>query len=78
MAGLHARTVFANQRFEVVVVESVELRHGSTGHGHHLTACLKPVAVAVKESDKTYAVDMEAKPVSIDIDQLRQPPNDVL
>lgn len=70
MARLRAITVFADQRFTVIAVESVELRHGNTGYGHHLTASLEPVAVVVKGPDKTYAVDMEAKPVSINVDQL--------
>lgn len=70
MARLRAKTIFTDQRFTVIAVESVELRHGNTRFGHHLTASLEPVAVVVKGPDKTYAVDMEAKPVCIDIDQL--------
>jgi hypothetical protein len=70
MAWLRTKTIFADQRFTVITVESVELRQGSTGYGHHLTASLEPVAVVVKEPDNTYAIDMEGKPVSIDIQQL--------
>ena len=74
MGELRTRTIFADHRFTIVAVESVACRHGGAACGHHLTVSLKPVAVVVKEPDRTYAVDMEAKPVSIDVDQpgLRQ------
>lgn len=76
MAELRSRTIFSDHRFTVVVVESIECQHGRSGHGHHLTASLKPVAVVIEEPDRTYAVDMDAK--SVNIDQLSPPFNETL
>ena len=77
MAALRAKTVFTDQRFTVIAVESVELRRGSTTHGRHLTAQLKPIAMVVKEPGRTYALDMEAQATSIDFDQLNSPRDEV-
>jgi len=77
MAVLRARTIFADHRFTVIAVESVVLRHGDKGHGRYLAANMKPVAVVVKEPNRTYAVDMEAMPISIDRDPLRPLINDL-
>ena len=77
MAELRARTIFADRRFTVIAVESVVLLHGDKGHGRYLAANMKPVAVVVKEPNRTYAVDMEAMPISIDRDPLRPLINDL-
>jgi riboflavin synthase alpha subunit len=60
MAERREKVVFADQRLTVSAVESVELRICKTDHGHFMTGHLKPTAVIVKESDRTYALDMDA------------------
>ena len=66
MARLRERSVFADQKITVTAVEALEFRTGRTNRGRFLTASLKPVAVIVREPDRTYALDMCAEPVDID------------
>ena len=66
MARLRERGVFADQRFTVTAVESLELETTRTNHGGFMSGRLKPIAVIVKVPDRTYALDMDAEPVDID------------
>ena len=72
MATLRAKTVFADRGTVVTAVESLEVRVDKTNHRQFITASLEPVAVIVRESDRSYAFDMNAQ--SIDIDGLDLPP----
>jgi dihydrodipicolinate reductase len=72
MASLRAKTVFADQGITVTAVESLELRFDRTNHRQFITGRLEPVAVIVREADRTYAFDMDAQ--SVDIDELTLPP----
>jgi dihydrodipicolinate reductase len=71
MASLRAKTVFADQGITVTAVESLELRSDRTNHRQFITGRLEPIAVIVREPDRTYAFDMGAQ--SIDIDELNLP-----
>jgi dihydrodipicolinate reductase len=71
MASLRAKTVFADQGITVTAVESLELRSDRTNRRQFITGRLEPIAVIVREPDRTYAFDMGAQ--SIDIDELNLP-----
>lgn len=66
MARLRERSVFADQRLTVIAVESLEFETSRANRGGFMTGRLKPIAVIVKEPDRTYALDMDAGPVDID------------
>ena len=66
MDRLHTNIVFDDQRFTVTVVQSLEIRTGSSSHKRFLTGNLKPIAVIVKEPDRSYVLDMDARSVDID------------
>ena len=59
MARSREKTVFANKRLTVTVMESLELRTRRTNRWRYTTGNLKPVAVVVREQDRTYAFDIE-------------------
>ena len=73
MATLRTKTVFADRGIVVTAVESLEFRIDGTNCRHFITASLKPIAVIVRESNRSYAFDMNAR--SIDIDRLDLPDN---
>jgi hypothetical protein len=72
MASLRTKTVFADKGITVTAVESVELWSDRTNHRQFITGRLEPIAVIVREADKTSAFDMGGQPV--DIDRLDLPP----
>ena len=71
MATLRTKTVFADRGIVVTSVVSLEFRVDGTNCRHFITASLKPIAVVVKEPNRSYAFDMNAR--SIDIDRLGLP-----
>jgi hypothetical protein len=71
MASLRATTVFADRVINVAVVESRELQVDRASRRQFITGRLEPIAVIVREPDRTYAFDMGAQPV--DIDRLNLP-----
>jgi hypothetical protein len=71
MANVRASTVFADDRFTLIAIESLEFQTDRTDHRRLVTGSLKPVAVIIREADKTCAFDMNAQPV--DIDRLELP-----
>lgn len=71
MASLRATTVFADPVINVAVVESRELQVDRASRRQFITGRLEPIAVIVREADRTYAFDMDAQ--SIDIDRLNLP-----
>lgn len=66
MDRLSTNVVFDDQRFTVTVVQSLEFRTGSLNHKRFLTGSLKPVAVVVKEPDRSYVLDMDGQSGDID------------
>lgn len=66
MKSLREKTVFTNDKRRVSVIESLEFQTIGTNRSQHATASLVPVAVVVKEPDRTYALDMNAQPLDID------------
>lgn len=66
MAALRERTVFADQRLTVTVMESLECRTDRSNRWLYMNGCLKPITVIVREPDRSYAFDMAAQPVDID------------
>jgi hypothetical protein len=71
MASLRATTVFADRVINVAVVESRELQVDRASRRQFITGRLEPIAVIVREPDRTYAFDMDAQ--SVDIDRLNLP-----
>jgi len=71
MASLRATTVFADRVINVAVVESRELEVDRASRRQFITGRLEPIAVIVREPDRTYAFDMDAQ--SVDIDRLNLP-----
>lgn len=65
MARLRARTIFSDQRLTVTAVESLEFRTDKTSQKGFVIGKLEPIAVIVREPDKTYAIGMDAQPVDI-------------
>lgn len=66
MTTVRARTVFSDDKRTVTAIESLQFRADKTNCPRHVTASLRPVAVIVREQDRTYALDMTAQPVDID------------
>jgi hypothetical protein len=54
-----------------MAVVSVEFRSEGSKRRRFVTGSLRPIAVIVREQDRTYALDMDAQPV--DIEQLDLP-----
>jgi hypothetical protein len=71
MARLRTRTVFSDERLSVTAVESLEFRADRTSQKGYVIGNLEPIAIIVREPDKTYAIGMDAQPV--DVDQLNLP-----
>jgi hypothetical protein len=71
MTSLRATTVFADRVINVAVVESRELQVDRASRRQFITGRLEPIAVIVREADRTYAFDMAAQ--SVDIDRLNLP-----
>lgn len=65
MPNLRERTVFASQRLEVSVVESLEYRTARARRGGFTTVDLEPIAVIVRQPDKTCVLDMAGQRVDI-------------
>ena len=65
---LRARTVFADDRLKVAVIESLELNSVRRCGGALVTGSLKPIAVIVRQPGRAYALDMDAQP--LDLEQL--------
>jgi hypothetical protein len=71
MVMVRARTVFSDQKLTVTAVESLELQTDSSNRrrfmiGRFMIGSLKPIAVIVREPDRTYALDMGGQPVAFD------------
>jgi hypothetical protein len=71
MASLRATTVFADKRITVTAVESLALQLDRASHRQFITGHLEPIAVIVREPDRTYAFDMNAQ--LVDVDRLNLP-----
>ena len=71
MTTVRAKTVYSDERLTVTAVESLEFRADRTNRGRHVTGSVKPIAVIVRQPDRTYALDMAAQP--LDIDQMDLP-----
>ena len=71
MSNVRARTVFSDHGLTVTAVESVEFRTDWSNRRRFVFGSVRPVAVIVRESDRTYAFDMGAQPV--DIEQMNLP-----
>jgi len=70
MRRLRTREIIHNSRLTLIVVESIEFRHGETDTGCHVQGNIEPIAVVVCSPKGMYAVDMQAAPA--DIDQFKQ------
>lgn len=71
MASVRARTVFSDHKLVVTAVESAELRTGGSIPMRFLIGSLRPIAVIVRDSDRTRAYDMRGE--TVDIDRLNLP-----
>ena len=70
MGTLRASEIFNDSRLMLIAVESVDVQHCKTYIGCRMFGNIKPIAVIVCGPDGTYALDVEAKPATLD--QLRQ------
>jgi hypothetical protein len=66
MTTLRARTVFSDEKVTVTTLELLEFRTDRTNHLRYVTGDLRPMAIIVKEPDRTYAFDMAAQPIDIE------------
>ena len=66
MASVRTRTVFSDHKLTVTAVESVEFRTDGSNRRRFVIGSLRPLAVIVKEPDRTYALDIAAQPVDIE------------
>lgn len=66
MASVRTRPIFSAAGLRVTAVESVEFRSQGSKRRRFVTGSLRPIAVIVREQDRTYALDMAAQPVDID------------
>ena len=70
MQSLRANKIHHDDRLLLVVVQSVELLHSKCGALCHLYGRLEPVALVVADTERSYAVDMQAE--SVDLEPLRE------
>jgi hypothetical protein len=68
--SLRARQVFSNARIALIAIESVDFQYDKTDFVYQLFGNKKPIAIVVCSPDKTDALDMEGRPLSVE--QLRQ------
>jgi hypothetical protein len=66
MTTLRARTVFSDDKVTVTALELLEFRTNKSKHVRYVTGDLRPMAILVKEPDRTYALDMAAQPIDIE------------
>ncbi len=66
MTTLRERTVFSDEKRTVSTLELLEFRTDRTNHLRYVTGDLRPMAIIVKEADRTYAFDMAAQPIDIE------------
>jgi len=64
--NLHAIEIYRDSKFLLVAIKSVNLQRYKMGALHHLSAEMKPTALVVCSHEVVYALDMEAKPTSLD------------
>jgi hypothetical protein len=66
MTTLRARTVFSDEKLTVTALELLEFRTDKMKYMRYVTGDLRPMAILVKEPDRTYALDMAAQPIDIE------------
>jgi hypothetical protein len=66
MTTLRARTVFSDEKVTVTALELLDFRTDKLNHVRYVTGDLRPMAIIVKERDRTYALDMAAQPIDIE------------
>ena len=65
MATVRARSLYSDEQFTVTAMELFEARIDRANSRRFVTGSLKPIAVIVREPDRTYAIDMAGQPVGI-------------
>ena len=70
MATFRANEIFSDSRFLLIALESVDFRYSKTETVCQLYGSVEAIAIIVCGSDKTYALDMEARLIAFD--ELRQ------
>ena len=66
MAKLRARKIHGDDRYGVVLVESVDIRQEKRGGVLGLLAWSKPFAVVILAASGVRAIGMDAKPLDVD------------
>lgn len=66
MTNVRAKTVYADEKLTVTAIESLAFRADRTNAGRSVTASLEPIAIIVRQADRTYALDMDAQPFDLD------------
>ncbi|MDH3576193.1 MAG: hypothetical protein OEO71_00035 [Gammaproteobacteria bacterium] len=70
MATFRINEMFIDPALTLIVVEAVEFRTTTTTSGGFMFGSIAPIAVVVCRQDGTTALDMQAKPASVE--QLRR------
>lgn len=70
MATFRINEMFIDPALTLIVVEAVEFRTTATKTGGFMFGSIAPIAVVVCRQDGTTALDMQAKPASVE--QLRR------
>jgi len=67
MQKLRLRPIVDSSALTVLAVETIESQQSGTRNGCRLFASMRPTAVVVCNRAGAYALDMEAKPVDLDL-----------
>ena len=65
MSILRTCEIFRDATQVIIGIESIESLHGKTRSLYYLQGKIEPVAVVVSSPGAVYALDMEAKPISL-------------
>lgn len=66
MNKLRASEIYKNTSLSLILIVSVDHLYRKTGFGCYLHGNIESIALIVSDTEKIYALDMEANPVSID------------
>jgi len=66
MRSLRAREIFNDAELRLIAIESIELQQHKTDLGHQLYGHLDPLALMICTRDRVYALDMQARPITVE------------
>jgi hypothetical protein len=66
METLRASKIYHDARFTLIAIESVVYEFGKSKHSCHLLGKLEPRAIVICSDDSVYALDRDAKLISVE------------